>query len=110
MVVGEIGVSRREFLYEMQWWEVNRIIRGYRRRGTLERQLLAEVVYSSMFSMRDPNGKSVSDLFPSLFEDDDDDGNTKKPLPDDEHDDLVGEMNAINDALCKKRRKSKKKT
>lgn len=109
MVVGEIGISRREFLYEVQWWEVNRIIRGYRRRGTLERQLLAEVVYSSMFSMRDPKGKSVSDLFPSLFEDDDED-NTKKPLPDDEHDNLVAEMDAINAALGKKRRKSKKIT
>jgi len=108
--VGEIGIPRREFLYEMQWWEANRIIRGYRRRGTLERQLLAEVVYSSMFSMRDPKGKSVSDLFPSLFKDEDDeDINVKKPLPDEDHDDLVAEMNAINAALKPKRRGQKKK-
>ena len=30
--MGEIGVPRREFLYEMRFWEVRRIIRGYRNR------------------------------------------------------------------------------
>jgi len=33
--------------------------------------MLAEVVFSSIFSMRDPKGKTVKDLFPALFEDDD---------------------------------------
>jgi hypothetical protein len=44
-----------------------------------------------------------------VFEDDDED-NTKTPLPDDEHDNLVAEMDAINAALSKKRRKSKNLT
>lgn len=30
--MGEIGRDRREFLYDMQWWEVRSVIRGYRRR------------------------------------------------------------------------------
>ena len=33
--------------------------------------MLAEVVFSSIFSMRDPKGKTVKDLFPALFEDED---------------------------------------
>jgi hypothetical protein len=32
LVVGEIGFSRREFLYEVEFWEVQRIVDGYRRR------------------------------------------------------------------------------
>jgi hypothetical protein len=30
--VGEIGYNRHEFLYDLQFWEIRSIIRGYRRR------------------------------------------------------------------------------
>ena len=30
--MGEIGYSRREFLYDLRWWEIRCIIRGYNRR------------------------------------------------------------------------------
>ena len=33
--------------------------------------MLAEVVFSSIYSMRDPKGKTVKDLFPALFEEED---------------------------------------
>lgn len=68
--MGEIGIPRREFLYDLRFWEVRRIIRGYRRRNRLSHQLLAECVYASIHTMRDPKGKTVEDLFPALFEDD----------------------------------------
>ena len=29
MLVGEIGVDRRTFLYEMSFWEIKRVVRGY---------------------------------------------------------------------------------
>ena len=32
MIVGEIGIPRREFLYDIDFWEARRIIRGYQRR------------------------------------------------------------------------------
>ena len=32
MFVGEIGIQRREFLYEIKFWEARRILRGYNRR------------------------------------------------------------------------------
>jgi hypothetical protein len=70
--VGEIGIPRREFLYDLRFWEVRRIVRGYRQRDRLKHQLIAECVYAAMFAMRDPKGKTVSDMFPTLFEDDDD--------------------------------------
>lgn len=47
-----------------------RIIIGYRRRGLLRNQLIAECTYAAMFAMRDSKGKSVKDIFPFLFEDD----------------------------------------
>ena len=71
--MGEIGIPRREFLYDIQFWEVRRIVLGYRRRDRLRHQLMAECVYAATFAMRDPQGKTASDLFPDLFADDDGD-------------------------------------
>lgn len=33
LLVGEIGMNRREVLYELQLWELNAIVTGYRRRS-----------------------------------------------------------------------------
>jgi hypothetical protein len=73
LLVGEIGISRREFLYELRFWEVDCIIKGYRRRNRLTHQLLAEIVYTTTYSMRDPKGKTVEGMFPMLFEEEEDD-------------------------------------
>lgn len=67
--MGEIGIPRREFLYDLRFWEVRRIIRGYRRRDLLKHQMMAECVYAATFAMRDPKGKTVADMFPMLFDD-----------------------------------------
>ena len=72
MLVGEIGIDRRAFLYDMRYWEVLRIIKGYRKRGRLRDQLIAEAVFAAMHTMRDSKGKTVKDFFPILFEDDED--------------------------------------
>ena len=32
LFVGEIGMPRREFLYDIRFWEARRILRGYRNR------------------------------------------------------------------------------
>ena len=69
--MGEIGITRKEFLYDIKFWEARRIIRGYRKRGKIFMQLLAENVYASTFAFRDSEGKTVKDMFPSIFEDDD---------------------------------------
>lgn len=70
--MGEIGIQRREFLYDLRFWEVRRIVRGYRNRDRLKHQLMAECAFAAMFAMRDPKGKTVRDIFPALFQDDDD--------------------------------------
>lgn len=78
--MGEIGIPRREFLYDLHFWEVRRIVRGYRQRDRLKHQLIAECVYAATYAMRDPKGKTVADMFPMLFEDDDDDATDNVPI------------------------------
>jgi hypothetical protein len=71
--VGEIGYNRHEFLYDLRLWEIHLIVMGYRNRDRLKHQLIAECAYAAMFAMRDPKGKTVRDIFPSLFQDDEND-------------------------------------
>ena len=99
MFVGEIGITRREFLYDLKFWEVRRIIRGYRKRGKIFMQLLAENVYASTFAMRSAEGKKVEDMFPGIFDDDDDE--VEPPMTDDEKQELLDLMAAENERLAK---------
>ena len=91
--MGEIGIPRREFLYDLRFWEVRRIIRGYRQRDRLKHQLIAECAYAAMYAMRDSQGKTVEDIFPMLFEDDDYD---EPPISEEDVADLLADMEAFN--------------
>ena len=92
--MGEIGRPRHEVLYELRFWEINRIIRGYRKRDRLTHQLIAEAVFAAMHTMRDSKGKTVKDFFPMLFEDDED----REPadISEEEIAQLQAEMDAWN--------------
>ena len=92
--MGEIGIPRREFLYDIRFWEVRRIIRGYRRRDLLKHQLMAECVYAAIHVMRDPKGKTVADMFPMLFDFDDDDD--EPPISAEDVEELQAVMSAIS--------------
>lgn len=97
--MGEIGIPRRDFLYEIDFWEVDRIIAGYRRRDKLRNQMMAQCAYAAMFAMRDPKGKSAADVFPSLFDDEDEDDTP--PLSKEEVEDLQDLMNSFKDKSTK---------
>ena len=94
--MGEIGLPRREFLYDIKFWEARRILRGYRKRGKIFMQLLAENVYASTFAFRGSEGKTVKDMFPSLFEEDRDMG---PGITQEERDELQALMAAENASL-----------
>ena len=96
MLVGEIGVPRHEFLYDIRFWEVHRIIRGYRQRDRLKHQLMAECVYSATYAMRDSQGKTVEDMFPMFFDDDDDDDDP--PISEEDVADMQAMMEAFNNS------------
>lgn len=93
--MGEIGYDRHEFLYDLRLWEIHLIVMGYRKRDRLKHQLMAECTYAATFAMRDPKGKTVADIFPQIFEDDDDE-DPEPPITDDEAADLQALMASMN--------------
>ena len=95
--MGEIGIPRREFLYDIKFWEAQRIIRGYRKRGKIFMQLLAENVYASTFSCRSSEGKTVADIFPSLFSQEEE---TEQIITAEEHKELQDIIAAENARLA----------
>ena len=97
-------MSRREFLYGIKFWEARSIIRGYRKRGKIFMQLLAENVYASTFAFRGSEGKTVKDMFPTIFEDDDYD--MEPAITQAEQDELQALMAAENARLASQRESS----
>ena len=101
--MGEIGIPRREFLYDLRFWEAQRIVNGYRRRHRLTHQLLAECVYAGQYAMRDPQGKTVADLFPMLFDtEDDDEEDDTQPISEADAENLRKMMREMNEKAGKK--------
>ena len=93
--MGEIGYNRHEFLYDLRLWEIHLIVMGYRKRDRLKHQLMAECTYAAIYAMRDPNGKTVADMFPQIFEDDDEE-DLEPQLTPEECAGLQADMDAFN--------------
>ena len=68
-------------------------------------QLLAENVYASTFAFRGGDGKTVKDMFPSLFEEDKDMG---PGITEEEQNELLELMAAENARLEAERKSSEK--
>ena len=68
-VVGEMGRNRRDYLYEMEYWEIVLIIRGYRRRNILQYQLQRQQIFASTFAFAgNKDNKKPEDLVPMYFD------------------------------------------
>ena len=60
---------------------------------------MAECAYAAIYAMRDPKGKSVADVFPSIFADEEEDTDSayyESDITEEEADDLLDLMNSLN--------------
>ena len=87
-------------MYDLRLWEIHLIVMGYRKRDRLKHQLMAECAYAAIFSMRDPKGKTVADIFPQIFEDDDD-IDDEPPISDKDAEDLQALMARMSQEMRK---------
>ena len=102
--MGEIGISRREFLYDINFWEAMHIQRGYRKRHILQYQLQRMQMWASLFCMGNPEKKSPTDILHLYFDDFDKDDS---PISNDEVREMQEMMAAINKAKARKRKRKK---
>ena len=62
--MGEIGFSRHEFLYDLSWWEVKAVIRGYNARhhqGWEQARLVAHQVHYCMGVKQGETAKTATE-------------------------------------------------
>ena len=88
MFVGEIGISRHEFLYELRWWEVQAILRGYHRRARNLWSAIRWQTYNlmsvSMADLKKAGIYSPVDLIRFPWDDEARDGESNSHLPSDD--------------------------
>lgn len=94
--MGEVGISRHEFYYELKWWEVKAIVRGYNRR---HRHLWSATRWQTYNLMSAQAGSEAlrkagiykpTDLIKFPWE------KNVSPVSDDDIADLQAELDAIN--------------
>ena len=97
-------MPRHEFLYDITFWEAKRIIRGRRQRNILKYQLMRMNIWASMFCMGNPRNVKPDELFKLYF--DDDDVTNDAGITDEEAQQMLEDLNAINRQLRDKRESS----
>ena len=97
MIVGEIGLPRREFLYEICFWEVLIIIRGYNRRYRNMWSAMRWQTFHIMEAQVGTDAMHKANLFkPGDLMQFSWDREPSPPITDDERAELIAEMAAIN--------------
>lgn len=97
LLVGEIGIPRRDFLYDLDYWEVQRIIDGYRRREhslwQIARWQTFCLMHNGILDLSKANVKTPDDLIKFEWEKEQQEG---EDLDSDEIDDLRSLLKDIN--------------
>lgn len=97
-------MPRHEFLYDITFWEAKRIIRGRRQRNILKYQLMRMNIWASMFCMGNPRNVKPDELFKLYF--DDDDVSNDAGITDEEAQQMLEDLNAINKQLRERQKSS----
>lgn len=96
LIVGEIGIERNSYLYELKFWEIRAIIRGYYRRfrsGWEQARLVAYCAAHCMGSKETP--PSVEEWIKFPWQDEIE----EKEITLEEYDDLQDMIRAENERL-----------
>ena len=97
LLVGEIGIPRNEFLYVLKLWEINAIVKGYRRRNR-ELWEMSRHLGLTICNVMGAKIDSAHDYLPLPW----DDITTKKELTEEDVNELMELMRKENEAIAKK--------
>lgn len=102
--MGEISVPRNTFLYEMDLWEINAVIRGYNRKQEKDWQRTRWQTYHNLLCMVDIKKagiNSMEDLLPLPHDQKTESSSSDLPTEEDIQE-LVADINRINAEHAKK--------
>ena len=99
LLVGEIGIPRKEFLYTLRLWEINAIVKGYRRR-TREHWEMTRHLGLTFCNVMGAQINSAHDYLPLPW----DDKAISKELTEEEVNQLMELMRKENEAIEKKKK------
>lgn len=95
-------MNRHEYLYDLEYWELVLIDRGYNRRNILMYQLQRITAYSAAHCMSgDKESKGPDGWLPIYFDNYKDMSDRDEVLSDDEVDDILADIQALNEAQQK---------
>ena len=97
LLVGEIGIPRNEFLYVLKLWEINAIVKGYRRRNR-EHWEMSRHLGLTLCNVMGAKIDSAHDYLPLPW----DDITTKKELTEKDVNELMELMRKENEEIAKK--------
>ena len=97
LLVGEIGIPRNEFLYTLKLWEINAIVKGYRRRNR-EHWEMSRHLGLTICNVMGAKIDSAHDYLPLPW----DDITTKKELTEKDVNELMELMRKENEEIAKK--------
>ena len=95
--MGEIGIPRNEFLYVLKLWEINAIVKGYRRRNR-EHWEMSRHLGLTICNVMGAKIDSAHDYLPLPW----DDITTKKELTEEDVNELMELMRKENEAIANK--------
>lgn len=98
-----MGRDRREYLFEMMYWEIYLIQRGYRRRNVLQYQFQRLAAFGSWFAMSGADGLTPEKWQPCYF--DRYLSNRGPQMTDEDRDDLMADIEAENKRLAEQRQR-----
>ena len=93
MLVGEIGIPRQEFLYELRLWEIILITRGYFKRHHPGWEQARLIAYNAAYCMGSKNAPIVTQWLPFPWEKEHD-----EEISDEELNELRKQIEAENQA------------
>ena len=97
LLVGEIGIPRNEFLYVLKLWEINAIVKGYRRRNR-DHWEMSRHLGLTICNVMGAKIDSAHDYLPLPW----DDITTKKELTEKDVNELMELMRKENEEIAKK--------
>ena len=103
--MGEIGIDRHVFYKELKWWEVKAIIRGYNARQHPGWEQTRWIAYHVRYCMGLPKGEvapTLTEWVKLPWE-----KKVSTPITDNERNELLDEMAAMNAALAQAQEEKK---